>query len=64
MSSAPAELQARLQAATQNFQGVQVKLSDIVAARQKLDAQLAENGLVKKVVTSSHGCATHVNGAT
>lgn len=42
-------LPARLQAASSEYQKLQVDLSDAVEARQKLDAQLSENELVKKV---------------
>jgi hypothetical protein len=42
-------LPARLQAATSEYQKFQVDLSNAVEARQRLDAQLSENELVKKV---------------
>jgi chaperonin cofactor prefoldin len=42
-------LPARLQAASSEYQKLQVDLSNAVEARQKLDAQLSENELVKKV---------------
>lgn len=42
-------LPARLQAASSEYQKLQVDLSDAVEARQRLDAQLSENELVKKV---------------
>jgi len=41
-------LEAKLQEASQDFQKLQVDLSNAVEARQQLDAQLAENELVKK----------------
>ena len=42
-------LPARLQAASSEYQKLQVDLSDAVEARQRLDAQLSENELVKMV---------------
>ncbi len=42
-------LPARLQAASAEYQKLQVDLSNAVEARQRLDAQLSENELVKKV---------------
>ncbi|KAG6911525.1 hypothetical protein DXG01_011827 [Tephrocybe rancida] len=42
-------LQARLQLASAEFQKIQGELSNAVEARQRLDAQLSENELVKKV---------------
>lgn len=42
-------LPARLQAASSEYQKFQVDLSNAVEARQRLDAQLSENELVKKV---------------
>ncbi|KAI0820099.1 prefoldin subunit 6 [Trametes gibbosa] len=47
-----AALQERLQAASAEFQKIQAELSAVVDARQKLDAQLSENELVKKEFTS------------
>ena len=47
-----AALQERLQTASAEFQKIQGDLSLAVDARQKLDAQLSENELVKKVRTS------------
>ena len=44
-----ASLQARFQQASIEFQKLQGDLSDAVGARQRLDAQLSENELVKKV---------------
>ncbi|KAJ3816060.1 prefoldin subunit 6 [Lentinula aff. lateritia] len=41
-------LREKLQAASVNFQKVQGDLSNVVEARQRLDAQLSENELVKK----------------
>jgi chaperonin cofactor prefoldin len=41
-------IQARLQAATTEYQKVQAELSNVVEARQRLDTQLQENELVKK----------------
>jgi len=42
-------LPARLEAASSEYQKLQVDLSNAVEARQRLDAQLSENELVKKV---------------
>jgi prefoldin beta subunit len=42
-------LQVRLQNASEEFQKLQNDLSNAVEARQRLDAQLSENELVKKV---------------
>jgi prefoldin beta subunit len=42
-------LQIRAQAVTSEYQKIQTELSNIVEARQRLDAQLAENEAVKKV---------------
>ncbi len=42
-------LQDRLQKASTEFQKLQGDLSNAVEARQRLDAQLSENELVKKV---------------
>ena len=42
-------LHARLQAASSDYQRLQTDLSNAVEARQRLDAQLSENELVKKV---------------
>ena len=41
-------LEARLQAASSEYQKLQADLSNVVEARQRLDAQLSENELVKK----------------
>ncbi|TFK48098.1 Prefoldin beta-like protein [Heliocybe sulcata] len=41
-------LQAKLQQKSQEYQKLQEDLSAVVEARQKLDAQLSENELVKK----------------
>jgi prefoldin beta subunit len=41
-------LQAELQAASIEFQKLQVDLANLVESRQKLEAQLSENELVKK----------------
>ncbi|KAI8996217.1 Prefoldin beta-like protein, partial [Trametes punicea] len=43
-----AALQDRLQAASTDFQKIQAELATVVEARQKLEAQLSENELVKK----------------
>ncbi|KAI0070098.1 Prefoldin beta-like protein [Panus rudis PR-1116 ss-1] len=43
-----AQLQDRLQLASSEFQKLQADLSNIVEARQRLDAQLQENKLVKQ----------------
>ena len=42
-------LQVRLQNASEEFQKLQNDLSNTIEARQRLDAQLSENELVKKV---------------
>jgi prefoldin beta subunit len=42
-------LVAHLQTATSDYQKLQADLSNAVEARQRLDAQLSENELVKKV---------------
>jgi chaperonin cofactor prefoldin len=44
-------LEGKLQEASQDFQKLQVDLSNAIEARQQLDAQLAENELVKKAKT-------------
>ncbi|KAG9285406.1 hypothetical protein G9A89_010881 [Geosiphon pyriformis] len=41
-------LQARLEAATNEFQKVQKDLSNAIEARQRLDSQLQENEIVEK----------------
>ncbi|KAJ8702419.1 Prefoldin subunit 6 [Pleurotus ostreatus] len=41
-------LQAKLQVVTSEFQKLQIDLSNAVEARQRLEAQLSENQLVKK----------------
>jgi hypothetical protein len=46
-------LPARLQAASSDYRRLQAELSNAVEARQRLDAQLSENELVKKVRKSS-----------
>jgi prefoldin beta subunit len=43
------KVQEHLQAATAEYQRLQNELSTAVEARQRLDAQLSENELVKKV---------------
>ncbi|GAW06055.1 prefoldin subunit 6 [Lentinula edodes] len=48
MMSSLQSLREKLQAASVDFQKVQVDLSNVVEARQRLDAQLSENELVKK----------------
>jgi hypothetical protein len=42
-------LQARAQAATTEYQKLQIDLQNAVEARQRLDSQLQENEMVKKV---------------
>jgi prefoldin beta subunit len=42
-------LVARLQTATSDYQKFQADLSNVVEARQRLETQLSENELVKKV---------------
>ncbi|KAF8832246.1 hypothetical protein HHX47_DHR1002019 [Lentinula edodes] len=49
MMSSLQSLREKLQAASVDFQKVQVDLSNVVEARQRLDAQLSENELVKKI---------------
>lgn len=44
-------LQARAQVATAEYQRLQTDLQNAVEARQRLDAQLSENEMVKKVST-------------
>lgn len=44
-------LQVRLQSVSEEFQKLQNDLSNTVEARQRLDAQLSENELVKKVTS-------------
>ncbi|KAG6851212.1 hypothetical protein H0H93_015222 [Arthromyces matolae] len=46
-------LQARLQLASTEFQELQGELSTAIEVRQRLDAQLSENELVKKVAQIS-----------
>ncbi|KAJ6574992.1 Prefoldin [Mycena capillaripes] len=41
-------LQVKLQTASSEYQKLQADLSNVVEARQRLDAQLSENDLVKK----------------
>ncbi|KAE9408216.1 prefoldin subunit 6 [Gymnopus androsaceus JB14] len=48
MSSSLQSLREKLQAASVDFQNIQLELSNVVEARQKLDAQLSENEMVKK----------------
>jgi hypothetical protein len=52
-------LQARLQAASGDYQRLQADLSNAVEARQRLDAQLSENELVKKVRPSFYVRSTN-----
>ncbi|KAI0755966.1 Prefoldin [Irpex lacteus] len=47
-----ASLQDKLQLASQEYQKLQIELSTVIDARQKLDAQLQENELVKKEFAS------------
>ncbi|KAI0633197.1 Prefoldin beta-like protein [Trametes polyzona] len=47
-----ANVQERLQVASAEYQNIQAELAAAVDARQKLDAQLSENELVKKEFTS------------
>ncbi|KAJ7357246.1 prefoldin subunit 6 [Mycena albidolilacea] len=42
------QLQAKLKTASAEYQRLQADLSNVVEARQRLDAQLSENDLVKK----------------
>lgn len=44
-----ASLEERLKAASADYQKLQVDMSNVVDARQRLDAQLTENEMVKKV---------------
>ena len=48
-SACTMSLSARLQVASNEYQRLQAELSNAVEARQRLDAQLSENELVKKV---------------
>jgi prefoldin beta subunit len=48
-------VQAKLQAASTDFQKLQLDLANAVEARRKLEAQLSENELVKKVPQMLHG---------
>jgi len=50
-------LEARLQAASAEFQRLQSDLSVAVDARQRLEAQLSENEAVKKVRGMRVGCS-------
>jgi chaperonin cofactor prefoldin len=52
-------LQARLQAASTDYQRLQADLSNAVEARQRLDAQLSENELVKKVGRLLHSSSAN-----
>jgi len=45
-------LQARLQTATADYQKLQTDLSTTIETRQRLEVQLSENDLVKKVSIS------------
>ena len=47
-----ASLEERLKAATADYQKLQMDLSNAVEGRQRLDAQLSENEMVKKVSNS------------
>ena len=49
MATQAMALQNRLQSLSSDFQKIQSDLSDAVEAQQRLDAQLQENDLVKKV---------------
>ncbi|KII93807.1 hypothetical protein PLICRDRAFT_36048 [Plicaturopsis crispa FD-325 SS-3] len=49
--SAVAQLQDRLQTVSTEYQKLQLDLQNAVEARQRLDAQLSENELVKKEFT-------------
>lgn len=51
MSTSLATLQEQLQIGSEEYSKLQSELSNVVEARQKLDAQLQENELVKKVRT-------------
>ena len=42
-------VQAKLQAASTDFQKLQLDLANVIEARQRLEAQFSENELVKKV---------------
>ena len=48
-------LQNRLQDLSSEYQKLQGDLSEVVEARQRLDAQLSENELVKKVCVCASG---------
>ena len=47
-------LRQSLQTATEEYQALQIDLSNVVEMRQRLDAQLSENELVKKVRTAPY----------
>jgi prefoldin beta subunit len=47
-------LDAKLQQTSVDYQKLQVDLSKAVEARQRLDAQLSENELVKKVLLAMY----------
>ena len=47
-------LDAKLQQTSVDYQKLQVDLSKAVEARQRLDAQLSENELVKKVLLATY----------
>ena len=59
-------LEAKLQQASVEYQKLQADLSKAVEARQRLDAQLSENELVKKVPSSlvMHGLGENHSDAT
>lgn len=59
-----AQQQAHLQTLSNQYQKLQADLSEAVEARQRLDAQLGENELVKKVcssVTHAPALSSHAN---
>jgi len=55
-------LQIRHQRASADFQKLQSDLSNAVEARQRLDAQLSENELVKKVKSIDCFCERGTDG--
>ena len=44
-----ASLEEKIQQASSEYQKVQLSLTNAISAREKLEAQLSENELVKKV---------------
>ena len=57
-------LEVKLQQASAEFQQLQADLSRVVEARQRLDAQLSENELVKKACRALSIISFHLIAAT